>query len=621
MREQGVLSQQRSNARKAGFTGMTDWFRAFGQMIRFCMAPRKAALFGVLALVLVSNCTELLWPELLKLYIDSYGEGPFLVFGFDASGLATERGRLLWLPLALIAAAGLRWLTNFSSIVAQGALAQDILVGLRACIYQRLQNETFSYHDRVHSGSLITNLVEDVRFSTVFFSNAFFAFIEACCFMLLAWAMLWRAFPASGFVVMGCMVSALLIASFLFRRNLPRFIATRLATADMVRQFNENVEGRLLIQAYGKNRQVSEQWRRLVTTVQDRAINEVWWQIVLHQVVMWGTLLSTFGAVAAYLIVSRHHGTPISNGILVYMISILIIHLQRVRQFLGSTDNTMRFMVTAIRLRDFLGPDLTAPAAPQPADPFIFQSLEFRKVSFSYVDDRPVLHDVSFCIDGPGMLGIAGLTGAGKSTVVQLAAGLYSPDSGQILLNGVCLSEWEPSQLRHAAALVFQDVFLFSGSVRENVAFGLDDWDDERIDAAVVDAEAIEFIRELPDGIETAIGEKGVSLSGGQRQRLSLARALARCPGLLILDSCTSALDTETESKVLANIKERADSSLTMVISHRPAALERADRVLILEAGRVLAFAAPAELAAARDPAWLRATLADDSEPRGLPHA
>jgi ATP-binding cassette subfamily B protein len=589
-------------------------------MIRFCMGPRKRALVGVLLLVLVCNCTELLWPELLKLYIDSYGEGPFLAFGFDASALATEKGRLLWLPLALVAAAGLRWLAFFTSIVAQGALAQDVLVDLRACIYQRLQNETFSYHDRCHSGSLITNLVEDVRFSTVFFSNAFFAFIEAVCFMVMAWAMLWRAFPASGQVVMGCMVCALLVASFLFRRNLPRFIATRTATADMVRQFNENVEGRLLVQAYGQNRQVSEQWRTLVTRVQDKALNEVWWQIVLHQVIMWGALVSTFGAVAAYLIVSRHLGTPISNGILVYMISILIIHLQRVRQFLGSTDNIMRFMVTAIRLREFLGPELNTPPAPPPDTPFVFESLEFRNVTFSYVEGRAVLHDVSFRLDGPGMLGIAGVTGAGKSTVVQLAAGLYQPDSGQVLLNGTCLSEWKTAELRQVVALVFQDVFLFSGSVRENVAFGLDDWDDVRIEAAVVDAEAMEFIAELPDGLETAIGEKGVSLSGGQRQRLSLARALARRPGVLVLDSCTSALDTETEAKVLSNLQSSADRSLSMLISHRPGALQRAGHVLILEAGRVIAFAPPAELAATGDPAWRQATLAAESETRGLPH-
>ena len=272
---------------------MTDWFRAFGQLLRFCMRGRRRQLAGVLCLVLVCNVTELLWPEVLKLYVDSYGDGPFLAFGFDASGLATERGRLLWLPLALVMAAVLRWLTNFTRIIAQGQLAQDILVGLRGRIYRRLQHENFSYHDRIHSGSLITNLVEDVRFSTVFFENAFFNFIEACCFMVIAWAALWRAFPASGMAVTATMVVSLMIAALLFRYNLPRFIATRLATAEMVRRFNENVEGRLLIQAYGMNDEVSDDWGGLVTDVQDKALKEVWWQIILHQVIMWGAMIST----------------------------------------------------------------------------------------------------------------------------------------------------------------------------------------------------------------------------------------------------------------------------------------------------------------------------------------
>jgi ATP-binding cassette subfamily B multidrug efflux pump len=596
---------------------MTDWFRAFGQLLRFCMRSRRRQLVGVIALMLLCNATELLWPEVLKLYVDSYGDGPFLAFGLDASALATERGRLLWLPLALVAAAVLRWITNFTRIIVQGQLAQDILVGLRARIYRRLQYETFSYHDRIHSGSLITNLVEDVRFSTVFFENAFFNFIEAVCFMVMAWAALWRAYPASGLAVMGTMLLSLLIAGLLFRYNLPRFIATRMATAEMVRRFNENVEGRLLIQAYGMNREVSEEWGGLVRDVQDKAMKEVWWQIVLHQVIMWGAMISTFTAVAAYLIMSRHHGTEISDGILVYMISILIIHLHRVRQFLGSTDNIMRFMVTALRLRDFLGPDFDLPEPGDQQQRVAFESLEFRDVSFSYIEGRPVLQNVSFRIERPGMLGIAGLTGSGKSTIVQLATGLYEPDSGEVLLNGKPLRDWDPAVLRQVTALVFQDVFLFSGSVRENIAFGLDQWDDALIEQAAAAAEASEFIIELPEGMETAIGEKGVSLSGGQRQRLSLARALARKPTVLVLDSCTSALDTETESKVLANI--HGSSGLTLLISHRPSALGRADQVLILEAGRVLAFAPPAELAASQNPAWLRATSI--SETRGLPHA
>jgi ATP-binding cassette subfamily B protein len=590
---------------------MTDWFKAYFQMLRFAIAPRRRVFAAVFVLVLLCNITELLWPEILRIYIDSYSETSLKVWGVDCSGLAGEKGRLIYIPLVLVAAAGLRWITNYIRIITQGKVAQDVLVSIRARIFERMQAADSRYHDRVHSGSLITNLVEDVRFSTVFFENSFFNFIEAIGFIVLSWVMLYRVYPASGLTVMCCMLVTMSIAAVLFRFNLPRFIATRTATADMVRSFNEYVEGRLLIHAYGTSEHVSKSWNKQVRGVQDAAMREVTWQILMHQVIMWGALMSIFGSIAAYVLLSRENGTPISDGVLVYMISILIIHLQRVRQFLGASDNTMRFMVTAVRLREFLGDDLKLADLRRPDVPFVFDSLEFRNVSFGYDPERLVLRNVSFTIDRPLMLGIAGLTGAGKSTVVQLATGLYTPTSGEILLNGKPLGEWDPAVLRYASALVFQDVFLFAGNVSENIGFGLDAYTEDQVADAAAVAEATEFIDELPQGFKTEIGEKGVSLSGGQRQRLSLARALIRKPAILVLDSCTSALDTETETKVLDNINMRSAGMLTMVISHRASALVRADLVLIMENGQVAAFAPPTELAQSGNAAWQRATLTE----------
>jgi ATP-binding cassette subfamily B protein len=213
-------------------------------------------------------------------------------------------------------------------------------------------------------------------------------------------------------------------------------------------------------------------------------------------------------------------------------------------------------------------------------------------VTFAYGDDAdgaddPVLRDVSFTADGGDTVAIVGPTGAGKSTVVKLLLRLYDVDAGSIEIDGQDVRGVTRDSLRRAIGYVGQDPFMFSGSVRDNVAYGAFDATDEDVVAAARAAEAHEFVAALPDGYDTTVGERGVKLSGGQRQRLAIARAVLRDPDVLVFDEATSDVDTETEYLIQRSLDDLTTDRTTFVIAHRLSTVKDADRIVVVEDGRV----------------------------------
>jgi ATP-binding cassette subfamily B protein len=213
--------------------------------------------------------------------------------------------------------------------------------------------------------------------------------------------------------------------------------------------------------------------------------------------------------------------------------------------------------------------------------------VEYDEVSFGY-DGEPVLEDVSFDVDGGETLALVGPTGAGKSTAVKLLLRLYEVDSGAVRVGGTDVRDVAVPSLREAVGYVSQETFLFYGTVRDNIAYGLPDADDEDIRSAAKAAEAHEFVRSLPDGYDTMVGERGVKLSGGQRQRLAIARAILRDPELLVLDEATSDVDTETEMLIQRSLDRLTADRTTLTIAHRLSTIKDADHIVVLEDGRVV---------------------------------
>ena len=224
--------------------------------------------------------------------------------------------------------------------------------------------------------------------------------------------------------------------------------------------------------------------------------------------------------------------------------------------------------------------------------------IEFQHINFAYGSGDQVLHDIDVTIEAGSTIAFVGQTGSGKSTLIKLLLRFYQPDSGRILIDDQPIDAVSLESLRRRIGLVSQDVFLFQGTIVENIAYGSPDAPVERIRTAAEASEAAEFIDRLPQGYDTVVGERGQKLSGGQRQRLSIARALMKHPPILILDEATSAVDNDTEAAIQRSLERISHSCTTLVIAHRLSTIVNADRIYVMDKGRILESGTHGELLA-----------------------
>ncbi len=245
------------------------------------------------------------------------------------------------------------------------------------------------------------------------------------------------------------------------------------------------------------------------------------------------------------------------------------------------------------------------------------QSIDFVSVDFGYNIDAPVLYNVTFSIEKGQTTALVGASGAGKTTLADLIPRFYDPTLGKVLIDGVDLRELEINSLRRKMAVVSQDTFIFNTSVRDNIAYGLEDVDEAAIREAAELANAWEFIRELPEGLESKLGDRGVRLSGGQRQRIAIARALLRDPEILILDEATSALDSLTERLIQESLERLSEGRTVIAIAHRLSTIVRADKVVVLEQGRIVEQGGYQELLEQRGALWKYHQMQHEFDPVG----
>jgi ABC-type multidrug transport system fused ATPase/permease subunit len=234
----------------------------------------------------------------------------------------------------------------------------------------------------------------------------------------------------------------------------------------------------------------------------------------------------------------------------------------------------------------------------------LHNSIDFVNVGFSYTSEQVILQNINLSIECGKTTALVGTSGAGKTTLADLVPRLYDPTEGTVMVDGIDIRTLDIASLRRKMAIVSQDTFIFNASVRDNIAYGLDLIDDEYLRVVAHQANALEFILEMPDGFDTKLGDRGVRLSGGQRQRIAIARALLRNPEILILDEATSALDSVTERLIQEALEELSKGCTVIAIAHRLSTIVRADKVVVLEKGRIVEQGSYQELIERKGALW-----------------
>ncbi|MFQ6048180.1 MAG: ABC transporter ATP-binding protein [Phycisphaerae bacterium] len=491
-----------------------------------------------------------------------------------------------WLAIAIIALAAVRGLASLLTTVERARLGQNVVRGLRSRLYAALQKLSLAYYDRNFTGQIINRVTRDVRNIQRFLLSASFQTFEASIYLfgyagLMAWIN-WKLMLVS--LITTPIVIALLVN--LSRKLRPAFRATRQAEDVMITALQENIAGVRVVRAFARQQGEIDRFH---------ATNEQVFACLLRVVDLFRRNMPTIRLVSrlSLLVLLAYGGWLVLRdrlliGDLVIFSSGITVITNRIRNIVQITNVFQEAMASAERVFEILDarPEVKEKRSARPLPPGRGEVV-FDNVTFGYQPDRPILHAVNLHVQPGEVLAIIGPTGAGKTSLVNLLPRFYDPQIGRILLDGIDLRDLQLASLRSQIGLVFQESFLFSDTISNNIAYGVPDATDEQIRQAARIAHADEFIEQLDDGYETVIGERGVSLSGGERQRLAIARAIVSDPRVLILDDPLAAVDPATEHQIIDELEDAFRDRTVFLIAHRLSCLSRADRVVVLEAGRI----------------------------------
>ncbi|HWO42634.1 MAG TPA: ABC transporter ATP-binding protein [Candidatus Eisenbacteria bacterium] len=538
---------------------------------------RRFLILGLCALV-ATDIAGMALPWLVKGGIDA------ALYGQPASG------SLVKFPLLILAAAALQGFFRYCWRVNIHGFSRRCEADLRDRVFAHLQRLPLSYFNRVKTGDLMSRLTNDVQAVRELMGFGSLAIVDALVVIVFSISLMITIDPWLTLWSMLAMPSITVVVRF-FGRHIFRWSRHTQEQLSALSAFvQENLSGIRVVQAYAQEANHIARFRRLSSEYREKTM----WLATL-----WGIfwpLMQVLAGIAATIVLWLG-GRQVLQGTMTLgefvAFNGYLAMLTWPMMAVGYVVNSYQRGVAAL---ERLGEVLDTPVSPRyrtaatpagrrmPVPP----AVEFRNLSFAYDDGPPVLTGVSFKIAAGQTCGIVGETGSGKSTLAQVLLRLYEPPDGSVLVGGIDVKSWPVRELQRAAGFVSQDVFLFSGTIRENILFGAEDGALERVEHAARVAQLLPAIREFGAGFETTIGERGARLSGGQKQRAALARALVKDPALLILDDAFSSVDAETEEAILRALKPAMRNRTTLLIAQRASAVRDADVIVYLRAGAVI---------------------------------
>ena len=489
--------------------------------------------------------------------------------------------------VALVAVSGVLMGLRYGNSMLMVHLRMKILTDLRRRIYRKLLRQSFSYFDKQDSGQLINRTIGDVNMLRMFYTLLLVRGTEIALFILgagavLIWMDRYVALVSVPFIPVYTVVVVLFV-----RRIHPMFHDMRDELDRSTQVLSENVQGVQVVRAFGRQREEIGRYEAAI-----RGVYERWLRLVRHFAVYQPAifLLGSVALLATVTVTSYRALEGMLEVGLIYTVfrwsRMLTDNMREVAHMTATLDHSL---VSAERIFEILDaePGVGAPTEPKPM-PAGGGRVVFENVTFGYDPTLPVLRNVNLDIPAGTNVALVGATGSGKSTLIRLLPRFYDTDQGRILIDGTDIRDLPLEALRSEIGFVFQDTFLFSASLAENIAFGVPEGERKAVELAAHRAQVHEFADRFDEGYDTAVGERGISLSGGQRQRVAIARALLIDPRILILDDATASVDSGTERVIQDALADVMADRTTFIIAHRVSTVKRADLILVLDGGRIV---------------------------------
>ncbi len=542
--------------------------------------------------------------DVIRHALDPLQQAPPYPYGWIPPAHWTPLQIVTALSLAIVAQALLRWALTYHYNMVTARLTQGKIVpDLRDRVYAKLQRLSFRFFDIHGSSSIFNRVTGDVQNTRLFVDGVMLQGINMMLTLCAYFVFMWHIQPSLTLACLSVTAGLWWVTHYYSARLRPGYLRNRELQDGLVQLFSESVRGMQTIKSFAAephqmrrfalaNGEVSNQQRRIFKDLSlFTPATQLLSQLSLVILFAYGGWLCVHGRV------SLGAGLLVFAGLL-QQFNGQVANITTIANNITTIANSVQQSFTAAaRVFEVLDAPIevrTKSGAIVPAE--LKGAVAFERVTFGYSPGLPVLQDLSFQVSPGQLVGVFGMTGSGKSSLLSLIPRFYDPQKGRILVDGQDLRDLDLDAYRRQIGIVYQESFLFSNTVAANIAFGNPRATQSQIEQAARIASAHEFILELPHAYETVLGESGVDLSGGQRQRLALARALLLRPPILILDDPTAAVDPKTEHEIASALRLAMEGRTTFMVSNRLSLLRRAETILVLEKGRLIQAGAHDEL-------------------------
>ena len=563
---------------------------AFQQIFRRHLRRVRGRLALAAVCTLGVSVTELLKPWPLKIVLD-HGilQHPLPRSLHLLQGLV-DGDRVMFLA---VAAAGILLIAlcdgvfSYFQIFITSSVGYRMVYALRRELFAHLQSLSLSFHDHARSGDLLTRIAGDTNTLKDVFAESILQFASYALTIIGMFAIMFSLSWRMSLIAMATLPLLGYSLFHLYRKTKASAKKQKKQEGKVASRMSEVLTAIPLVQAFSRERYEEEQFDAVTAKSLQESIRIARLEAAATRSSELITALGT--AVAVLFGAMQVLNGQMMPGELVLVVSYLTNMYKPLRKLAKLSSDLSKAMASADRISEVLDIEPEIQDAPDAIDAGRLRGeIAFQRVSFDYGDGRDVLRDVSFAVPPGRRLALVGASGAGKSTIVSLILRLYEPQQGTIFLDGIEIQHFTRESLRRQIGLVLQQSILFGATIRENIVYGKPEASEGEIVAAAKAANADEFIRELEDGYDTVIGERGATLSGGQRQRIAIARALIRDAPILILDEPMTGLDVESEAKVREALDRLMAGKTCLMITHDLQAVADADEVLVLEEGHII---------------------------------